>query len=234
MMYMDNNVSFKSRINFVNMKEFTKLIQGTPSIDFDKPTRKILKASEFHTMGIRTCTGGGLTNTKSKKAVGFHLQDSEDNIYDFSKNISKMFDLIKPERGLLIGSKKGRIFDNTTFSKYQFTLLKNEFMQKVPNISYFQEHKHLYGQSHFHYSQKNDTWSICGQWAFETPRQYIQKQIKNVEDLKNSYKKIEIAKGDQLFINGKEVLPEEYPELFTETKNSVQGIVNNIIDKITK
>ena len=76
-------VSFKSRINIVTEKTFRKLPRGV-FINYyaDKRNSNIVKAANFSTYGIRTCTGGGLMSRFDNAALGFHIWDETTNIPD--------------------------------------------------------------------------------------------------------------------------------------------------------
>lgn len=196
----NNNISFKSNIRFVPI-ELERLNLRGQEIGFLTGEQNCIKASEFFTYGIKTCTGGGLI-TPNKEALGFHYLDASFshflNVNKFIKDLGKQ---IKPERGLLVGGKSealhGYIFSTRNFKKF-----KKGLQKLTKNISIFECHKHPFSQTDFHYSLKNDTWTLYH--CFINKRGKFD-YIKNPDDLKKCYKKIQIADGDRLFIGEKEI-----------------------------
>ena len=65
-----DKISFKSRINFVNYKDFNKFRRGK-CVDFRDAKTRIIKADEFFFSGIESDISGGLIDTKNKTAIGF-------------------------------------------------------------------------------------------------------------------------------------------------------------------
>jgi len=212
MSMLDNNVSFTSNIRFVSYGKFRRISHGTPNIRFELGERNIVKADKFHSYDIRTCTGGGLVDPYVE-AEGFHLLDDIANRNNFAEIIDKMFNYVKaPQRGLLIGSKD---LGRGLCSIAQFQDLKKVFLQRVRNISIFEQHKYTSSESHYHYSLDTDTWTICSRYWETKHKKFLPHDVKSVEGLKDFFKKVSIAEGDRLFIGKQEVLPQDYPELFT-------------------
>ncbi len=202
---MIDKISFTSNINFVNMRGFHKEARRCPNyIWFDeygsKTTPICIKAPTFYSCGVKTCTGGGITDTTGK-AVGFHIWDTEnnwENIDLINEEILKTFDG-KPLRGLLIGSKD---FEEFEYSSKIFNKMKEFLSKHVPNLTIFQSHSKIFGETDFLYNVFNDSWTLKTIF-FEKLKN--RNAIANFDDIKNCYKNIHIADGDKLFINGKEI-----------------------------
>ena len=205
---MNNNISFKSNIIFIPTLKFANNHNKGIYIGYQHNVPNIIKAGNFFSESIRTCTGGGIINN-SKEAIGFHLWDDKINKKKFQDLVIKMFRYIKnPQRGLLIGGKN---LSTNPYSLEQFTKFKNEFEKRIPFVTIFEKHKHQKSESHFAYSTNNDTWLIST--IYVTKDGSLQ-QIKSVNDLKEAFERIKIAKGDRLFIGKKEINKTNYPELF--------------------
>lgn len=207
---MTNNISFTSNIRFVDRFNFAKIKQGT-RIGYRHNEINILKAPEFYSEEIRTCTGGGLVNPQ-KEALGFHLWDDMTNKKEFDKIINSLFRFVKePERALLVGSKE---LEKSPLSIEQFEKIKKIFLERIKNVTYFEKHKFSDSETNYFYNAQNDTWVLCS--IYRKPNSLQTKTIKNVEDLQNCFEKIRIAKGDKLIIEGKEITKEKYPQLFAQ------------------
>lgn len=205
---MNNNISFKSNIEFITEKEFNKNKDKGYYISYQHTHPNILKANKFFSLEIRTCTGGGIID-ENGDAIGFHIWDDKVNMKKFHDIIVKMFQYIaKPERGLLLGSKE---LKSNPYSLKLFKNFKDEFQKRISNISIFEKHKNLNSETHFAYSQKDDTWLICT--SIVTKDKSL-KNIKNVNDLKEAFETIKIADGDRLFIGKKEITEKDCPDFF--------------------
>jgi len=196
---MNNNVSFTSTFNIVNKCKtydmFGKEILCSPVEE------SIKSANEFYTWGIRTCTGGGIVDTKSKKAVGFHCLDCTENAKNIISYINRLFQIVpNPDRAFLIG---GKTLKGAEHSMEQFNEFEKVFTDRIPNVSLFKEHVLPYSESDIHYSLAKDTWTIHGMYKPLTD--WREFDVLSVDDLKKNYKKIHIANGDVLQIMGKEV-----------------------------
>lgn len=152
----NNSVAFTSKIIFVDRKAYNALKKCNYIYFYhDKPN--ILKANEFYSEGIRTCTGGGLINPHIE-AEGFHLWDDKTNTKKFPEIVNSLFRFVKkPQRGLLVGSKK---LDDAPYSIPQFAKLKEALSQRVKKLTLFQQHKFANSETHYHYSLENDTWTL--------------------------------------------------------------------------
>lgn len=205
----NNSITFKSKIKFVDLPAYRKM-EKKNYIDFLHNKPNILKAKEFYTLNIRTCTGGGLVNPHVE-AEGFHLWDDIINNKKFPDIVNSLFRYVKnPERGLLIGSKD---LEGNPYSISQFTRLKKVFLERVKDVSLFQKHKYENSESHYSYSVKDDTWTICS--CFRRGENLRMQTVRCLKDLKECFETISIAKGDRLFIGKNEITPKDCPEIFT-------------------
>ena len=210
----NSNISFKSNIRFVDRNTYNKL-KKVNYINFWYDKAHILKAKEFYSEGIKTCTGGGIINSQ-KEAAGFHIWDNKTNKKNFNTIIASLFRYIKnPERALLIGSKE---LKDDKYSIEQFKNFKQVFQKKIKNVSLFEQHRFENSQTHYHYDSNTDTWTLFSEYRKNPNGIYL--QIKNLKRLKECFKNISIAEGDKLFIGNKEITPKEAPELFNiQTKH---------------
>jgi hypothetical protein len=204
--------SFSSKINFVYYDNFAELINphNAKIIPYSKDIPCMEKSDEFYTLGLRSCSGGGLVS-KGKSALGFHFFDSQKNLKDVAHNVKTMFTK-NPENtnGLLIGSKD---LPNAPFSIPQFKELKKEFSKRLKNISIFETHALPTAETNFHYSLKDDTWTICTQY-FDPNKKGKEVDVVNLKTLKEAFKKIKIADGDELYLNDFKVKKQDAPDLF--------------------
>lgn len=204
-------ISFTSRINFVTAKEFENKIFKGGYIGFSKFEENFLKADEFYTTAIRTCTAGGLVDTKNCRAIGFHYYDDLENNMNIQKFLNKMFSLIKnPDRAFLIGGKDLKF---SPYSLLNFNEIKDLITQKVPYVSYFKEHVLPFSESNIHYDLRKDEWTvnsvykILNHWNLSYKGE-LKLAIAKYNDvatksiLQTVFGETKIAKGDTLFING--------------------------------
>lgn len=204
----NNQVSFTSKIKFVDSAQFS-MLKKKNYIGYRHNEPNILKAPEFYSTEIRTCTGGGLINPYSE-AEGFHFWDDLTNKKKFSILIHSLFRFVKnPERGFLVGSKE---LAGSKYSIEQFQNFKKVFLEKVKNVTLFEKHRNTNSETNFHYNLDTDTWTICA--SFREPDSNKIKYVKNIKDLKSCYENISIADGDRLFIGKKEIKPADAPEIF--------------------
>ena len=125
-----SDVSFTSKFIFVNRKTFDNLAKGAyvdfhpddTYTEFDmkkirelqkifgndvkNPRLDVLKADEFYTDTVRTCTAGGVVDTKTGEAAGFHIFDCLRNSEQIDNILDNIFGRVKnPDRALIVGSK---------------------------------------------------------------------------------------------------------------------------------
>jgi hypothetical protein len=206
------DVSFKSNIKFVKATDYAKIMreQRISAAEIDHLGNFLVHSGKFYTEEIRTCTGGGFV-TPRKHACGFHIYHSEFFNKAIDVIINGIFDVFKPERALLIGGKN---FNNPEIlSMENFKKIKQIALKKVKNLTLFEQHKHLDSESNFYYSLKNDTWLIN---CFYLNHNEEKLEVDSIARLLSTYKKINIANGDRLFIGEKEILPKDCPEIFAK------------------
>ena len=217
MISMNNQVSFKSRIQFVPFAKFADTIHDAAKIDFGN-CYKFVKEDKFFSTEVRTCTGGGFVEPL-KNAMGFHILDSEYN------NIAvipwfERFVNFNAENGLLIGAKD--LPDEVyKYSMPNLKKIKKYMLSKKINLSVFGPHALRKSQSHFHFSLPDDTWTLCTQY-YENNNL---KEISSLKDLVFCFKNISISPKDTLFIGDKEITPKDCPSIFNVGKKR-----NNILN----
>lgn len=205
----NNSVTFTSNIRFVDRPVY-KIMTKNNLIGFHHNVPNILKAEEFYSEEIRTCTGGGLVNP-FKEAEGFHFWDDLLNKKNFDLIINKLFRYVKnPEHGLLVGAKD---FEKSPYSVEQFLRFKKVFSERVKNLSVFEKHKFTNSETHYHYSLENDTWTLCSSYS-ENDDLIRLKFVNSLDKLFKCFERISISPNDRLFIGRKEILPKDAPELF--------------------
>lgn len=204
----NSSVSFTSNICFVDRIAYNK-IKKRNSIGFWHTVPNILKADEFYSEGIKTCTGGGIV-IPFKEAEGFHFWDDMTNKKKFPDIVNSLFRFVKnPKRALLVGSKN---LDDSPYSIEQFERFKKVFTERIKNVSLFERHRYENSQTHYIYSLNDDTWTLFSEYQKGKNIRY--NQVKNLKALKECFENISIADGDRLFINNKEITRADAPELF--------------------
>lgn len=198
-MVMISNVSFTSKIDFVKKPKIYNVF-GTAIFCYP-PESSIRKLSDFHTWGIRTCSGGGLVDTQTGEAVGFHCLDCKANRESITNYIDRLFKEVKnPDSALLIG---GKSFEDSPYSMENMNIFEERLTQRVPNVSVFKEHVLPYSEADIRYVLSPDTWFIHSMYKPLTD--YREFDVLTLDELKNNYKKIHIADGDILMLQGQEI-----------------------------
>jgi len=204
---MSNNISFKSRINFVSSIDkyaIQKHLSLGKFVRFGLDAPLYEKSDIFYTKPIKTCVGGGFTDCVSK-SLGFHWLDDEEIYLHLQYMCNCIFNVFKSENinGLIVGGKniKGR-----NYSIKNLNLIIDFFKQKVKHLSVFQEHLDSYGGTTYMYNLKNDTWTLSTGYINEKGN-YCPAQ--SLEDLKKCYRQVFIADNDTLCFNDVEVPKEQ-------------------------
>ncbi len=206
----NNNISFTSKIQFVPWKTFTSKKPMQNEILYFHNTPNILKADEFYSLDIRTCTGGGLTKPSTAEAEGFHFWDDKTTQKKANDNVISLIRFVKnPERGLILGGKR---LESNPLSVPLYYKFRNMIADRVKNLTEFSIHRYEDSQTHYRYDTKNDTWTICTEYR-KTDKS-PQRAVNSLGTLKKAFEKISIAPGDRLFIGEKEIKPQDAPELF--------------------
>lgn len=209
-----NDISFTSRIRFVDRKVFDKFCQKGIYVDFRpdndmsaldmmmlKPSKNIvhprldvLKADEFYTDTVRTCTAGGVVDTKTGEAVGFHIFDSLDNLEKTDDILENIFGRVKnPDRAVILGSKGLKI---ACESIPIFQKLYEGISKRVKNVTIFREHLFPFSESDMHYCAKTDTWTIRSMYRPITD--FREHNIKSKDELEKCFREVKLADGDTL------------------------------------
>ncbi|MEI8377697.1 MAG: hypothetical protein WCF95_04075 [bacterium] len=206
MQKINNNISFKSNIHFVDKKTFDRIKQGAEI--FVSPGMEMHRGKNFWTEEVKTCSAGGFISDFD--AVGFHCYHSKRNFEKAQRRAANVLNKIKePKNGLLIG---GKSHQKCPYSMSLFENLKGEFSSKVKDISIFEKLKKYYGQTHMYYSKKEDTWWLCSQ--YKSSAKASLKTVQHFPALLDFFKNISIAKTDRLFVEGKEITREKAPKIF--------------------
>ena len=153
-----DNVSFTSKINFVDGKTFDALCRRGRFISANKLDEYVRIADEFYTCDVRTCTGGGVIDFENMAAGGFHYLDNLSNNTNLGKFFAELFEKIKnPDRAFIIGGKE---LNCAPYSIPNFKEICKVIRERVPKVTVLGEHNLPWSESHFHYSLKDDTWTI--------------------------------------------------------------------------
>lgn len=190
-MHVDN-ISFKSRILFVDAKTFEKVKRGN-YIPWGEYTQFIQKANEFYTDSIRTCTAGALINTKTAKAIGFHVHDCLENFRNINEYMTAMIEYLKPDKCLIIGGKK--YISHNPFSLPIFSSVKKQLGKNIENITVFERHVPVCSESDLFYSMKEDAFYIHSHFL---DRQGKNHRVSSEEELKKCFKRYRISQDDEL------------------------------------
>ena len=212
-----NNITFTSKINFVDARTFEKFqngvyidccrIQNFSKDSFSEqvknkiPKINLKQPNKIYTYNIRTCTAGGIIDSKTGEAVGFHIYDDLCNLKQIKNILEEIFNIIKnPDRAFLLGGK------NLKCSPYSipiFNTVYNEFLSKIKNITLFQEHVFPLSESDFHYNLLNDTWTL--HTMYRPLNDAKEHSAMTPQELRNCFKRIELANGDSLYINNEKI-----------------------------
>lgn len=205
--------NFKSRIKFVTSKEFNTF--RFRDYFYCNETTKPLTDS-FSSFGsiwspdIKTCSAGGLVG--KDKNWGFHFYDCIENIENVRKNFKS---IVKPDENkytsaLLIGAKNlpDRPYSISLFREVQKTL------EQIVTPSIFKTLKNIYSACDIGYDKMLDTWAINLNVLINKINPYFPTDIMDIENIKDSFEKIQIAPQDELFVGDEQIKKEDFPELF--------------------
>jgi hypothetical protein len=101
--------------------------------------------------------------------------------------------------------------------------------EKISKLSVFQEHADELSETDFHYDVKTDTYTICSR-GFDRKNEKII-SVNSLEDLLKRYRKIHIADGDILMINGEKIRIDGIRENAFSTCTALDSLI--ISDGIT-
>lgn len=202
---MNNAISFKSKIRFVDKNTFVNTASGK---EIEPENRPAAFAERYYIPTVRTCTGGGILSPNNE-AYGFHIYDGENTNKTVANRLKLdilLFDET-PERALIIGSKK---HPSRPYSQKNFSIIKNCLEKHIKNVTLFEEHTDNFAQSSLHYDLKTDTYTILTQFFKDGKEECV----KTLADLLGIFKNIKIANGDELFIGKQQILKEFCPKIF--------------------
>lgn len=199
---MGNDITFTQNIKFVDYSTLNNLLRQNKvkKIGFQLTDPLYVKGDLFGTEGIKTCSGGILTDGKSN-AVGIHWLDDIENYLQINKFCDYTYKAAeKPTTGLLVGSK---YLDARKYSVCMFRQIVKYFSEKIKNLTVFEEHisPNGFGYTSFLYDLKTNTTTLYTEFCGSS--------VENLKDLKHCFRKITIADNDRLFIGDKEISKEE-------------------------
>lgn len=205
---MNNNLSFKAKIDFVNKLEFAKRmldsIEVSPKSDWVIESAKI--GHDLHTKKIYSCNAGVIHNADN--AFMYHLIPHL-GVKNFIGINSRIEQIINNFGSGCTGIITGGDIEQANSLKL-FEILKN--IHKGLGIKF----SHIWGKvgynnyEHIHYSTKLNKLSICNP----------SNNLNSPEDIKNHYSHIFILPEDELMINGVEVDRKKYPEFFKRSASN--------------
>lgn len=211
-LFMDNKISFTSKINFVSTPDFRKLWQKNMTAEriVDEPwTFADTKCSKDYlgTIAINTCSSLNIAN--AKEAIMLHLstcKENFENLSGFTKSFKTLPKDYKFKSALLIGSKSpdtpgldpikyppqnnNSIYDLK--SRYLFEKLEKIF--KRFDLSVFEGHASPNTGTHYIYDVKNDIYYINTKLDVFDPKS----RIRNWDDLRKAFNRIEISPRDEV------------------------------------
>jgi hypothetical protein len=213
-----NDISFTSRFQFVNAKGFEnfrrgayidfrtnsdltaldminmKIVEKAMGTKIKHPRLDVVKADEFFTEEVRTCSAGGVVDTKTGEAAGFHAYDSLDNLNKVEDILENLFGRVpNANRAFIVGSKDLHCAE---ISIPMFKAIYEGIAKRIKNVTVFREHTLPYSETDFHYASKNDTWTIHSMYRPLTDiKQY---DVTTKEELNKCFKEIKLANGDVL------------------------------------
>ena len=191
-----SNISFQSRIKFVNKEDFKKIVSShgkQNAVCYPWTVNESLVAKEAYTEGVFDCTVCGITD--GLKVLLMHICPTRKENQDFSKITEFMknkLDLFNSNKhGFLLGSKDIKflgedsliLFDNFEkfFQENQISYSKIKGGMSINDVAYSSK-KDEWLVSHDFYDSKR-----CKR-LFKTPLNY----------LKNKYDEVEISSLDKL------------------------------------
>ena len=212
-----NNVTFTSKINFVQEGIFKQKSSGTYiDISWSNDIIKKVTNTNIWTDGVRTCTAGGAVNTKTGEAAAFHFYDCRKYFNKCEQLVSNVLDLVPgADRVMVLGGKELPL---RKYSKLSFLKFRDTFSKYIKNVTSFGIHTYPNSESNILYSASADEWFI--NTLFGKNSHWYYKNVDSVEDILENFKHISIAEGDNIFIGNKPVkFPNNIP---LNNKNSSQ------------
>ena len=183
----ENNLT---ALDMINLKNIEKMTGGK----IKHPRLDVVKADEFYTEEVRTCSAGGVVNTKTGEAAGFHAYDSLFTLEKVDDILENLFGYVpNADRVFIVGSKE--LHCGAEFSRPIFKALYDGIARRVKNVTVLREHTLPYSETDFHYSANNDTWTIHS--MFRPLTDIKQFDVLSREDVDKCFKEVKIADGDE-------------------------------------
>lgn len=205
-----DGISFRQKINIVDYNAFYKLMEnGGKEIGYHMDAPLFVRGKRFSTIGVKTCSGGGLTDGRENSA-GFHLLDCEEHYNQIDSICNDIFYSVKdPVSGLLVGGKN---ISRCPYSIPMFLKMANFFADKIKNLSVFFEHTGAlgFGSTSFIHDTETDTWTLLAMRSGYP--------VENMDDMKKCYRYVHIADDDILQFSGKDVPKEEIKAAFPKNR----------------
>ena len=208
-----SSTTFTSKIHFVPSCIFAEIINPNEQkyVSFAQIKSISPPCDSFYSVELKSCSGGGVVEP-GKSCVGFHIFDCKENLEKVNENIEEITTPIpKATRGLLIG---GKDLPRAKYSLKHFEKLKESLLNKVENLSCFKMHAYKDEETNYLYDAKNDEWYLNTQFASYENGRHVSTEVESLKTLKQAFKEVKIAKGDELYICGLEVKKEDAPEFF--------------------
>lgn len=184
----NDNLNFRSKFNFINANKFFELAEtkGNIEVEMDKGFKKVDKGGKIYSVCLGPCTGHAITNKNLKEAVAGHFSFFADGIKKHIENT------VNQVRSFVIGG-------DINFLSEFFEKDIEEYRNKIPTTIFWGQEK---GSSNFLYDANKDT---C--YIYKSSGEHYEDSefVDSVEKLKKAYKIINIAKGDEVLINGKKI-----------------------------
>lgn len=160
----NNQVSFKSRIVFMNSDKFFKITKDIRSTSkYPWTYKEIVRSDRAYTNNVQTCTAGGIIVEKpfkKREVVMFHLCPPEEETpenSDFQAIVNsflKMLGKDKPVQGFILGSKRSFPYSLALFEKIEGFFKELSIPYSKFKVQKFED------WSHIAYDGKQDTWFV--------------------------------------------------------------------------
>lgn len=187
----NNNISFKSKFDFVYLEKYKKILNElNPKCVETDDIGEIFNGGSLCTNSIASCTAYTFTNKIKKNAIIEHV-----NKYSFC---------VAEAINDFINKGKTFIFGGDLSSEWVFFQKDSKKIAdaKMPITVFWGQDM---GSTSFAYNADNDT---CYVYKKMMPHWDQRQSPKSIEELKSSYHIINVANGDEVYINGKFVSPE--------------------------
>ena len=251
-----SRIEFVDYEKFYYIFKHLKDMQRGKEVHFWKTSPPYEVGNILYTDEIRTCTGVGLTNRK-KAAGSHWLDKNYQYVSDWCTEMFNEFvEKLNPQQrtrharkkftrcsipksrttnlrsqnqpqilnisGLIVGGKN---LDDAPHSAEMTEAIINQVKDRVKHLSIFQDHLHVFGETSYIYNLKDDKWTLAAKY-FDI-NEKCSKNVSNLEDLINFYRRIYIADGDELYING-EKIPREIIESTLNNRSRERTVIKDV------